>query len=164
MSPSSNVRNNWIQEPPPVLRWRFWPIVDIWYSGPIIIVLYAAMLWQIYFATGNQWLVVVIGLLLLLLMAKILLPTSFELNADGIHTWFIGRHRFIPWSQIRAHESDRRGFLLLQAEKRSVLDAVGGTFLPAGRHRDEIALFLHHYVDPILGPGIDETDEDEDDN
>jgi hypothetical protein len=78
---------------------------------------------------------------------RFFLPTTFELNSEGVSQWRFGRRRRIPWREIRRYDVYSSGVLLLPVADACPLDACGGLFLPWGKHRPEVLAHVHYYLD-----------------
>lgn len=102
----------------------------------------------IYWQTDRLHLAVMAVLILAGTAWRFFIPVTFELNAEGVHQWVWGRHRRIPWSEIRRHEIFSSGVLLLPYEQGAPVDVMHGLFLPWGMRRDEILAQLRYYLDP----------------
>ncbi len=79
---------------------------------------------------------------------RFFVPVTFELNSEGVHQWFLGRHRRIPWTEVRRHRVFRSGTLLLPYERDAPIDVLHGLFLPWGRRREESLAQLRYYLEP----------------
>ena len=78
---------------------------------------------------------------------RFFLPTSFELNAEGVSQWLFGRRRRIPWRDIRRYQVCSSGVLLLPRADACPLDAYRGLYLPWAKHRPEVLAHVHYYLD-----------------
>jgi hypothetical protein len=102
----------------------------------------------VYWQTDRFHLAIGAGLALAVSAWRFFVPVTFELNAEGVHQWVWGRHRRIPWSDIRHHQMFSSGVLLLPYEHGAPMDVMHGLFLPWGMRRDEILAQLRYYLDP----------------
>lgn len=102
----------------------------------------------VYWQTDRVYLAIGAALVLAVSAWRFFVPVTFELNAEGVHQWILGRHRRIPWSEIRDHQIFSSGVLLLPYEQASPIDVMHGLFLPWGLRRDEILAQLRYYLDP----------------
>ena len=105
----------------------------------------------VHWITGRTHLAILATAALAVSSWRCLLPTSFELNPDGVHRRVLGRHRQIPWEQIRRWEMCPRGVLLLPWADRWAMDAFGALYLPWGTRRQEVLAQLHFYLGPPPG-------------
>lgn len=139
---------SWTDEPPPLVRWRSWPLRDNPLVGVLILagVLVAGM----YVFRASTQLHLAVGAAAVLAVAgwRFFVPVTFELNSEGVHQWVFGRHRRIPWTEIRKHRIFPSGTLLLPYEREAPIDVLHGLFLPWGRRREEILAQLRYYLDP----------------
>jgi hypothetical protein len=140
--------SSWTDEPPPLVRWRSWPLRE----NPLIGMLALAGLvgagMYVYWATGRMHLAIGAALALAVAGWRFFVPVTFELNSEGVHQWFLGRHRRIPWTEVRRHRVFRSGTLLLPYERDAPIDVLHGLFLPWGRRREEILAQLRYYLEP----------------
>ena len=141
----------WNDEPPPLVRWRRWPLRDNFLIGALAIIGLTAAGIFVYWQTGRVHLAVGAGLVLAVACWRFFIPVTFELNAEGVHQWVWGRHRRIPWSEIRHHQIFPAGVLLLPYEQGSPIEVMQGVFLPWGLRRDEILAQVRYYLDPNAG-------------
>jgi hypothetical protein len=142
----------WADEPPPLVRWRSWPLRDNFLVGALGVMGLVAAAAVVYWETGRLHLAIGAGAVLAVSAWRFFLPVTFELNADGVHQWVWGRHRRISWSEIRRHQILSSGVLLLPHEQSSPIDVLHGLFLPWGLRREEILAQLRYYLDqPVSG-------------
>lgn len=105
----------------------------------------------VYWQTGRLHLAIGAALAIAVTTWRFFVPVTFELNAEGVHQWVFGRHRRIPWSEIRQHQIFSSGVLLLPYEHGSPIEVMQGLFLPWGMRRDEILAQIRYYLDPTAG-------------
>jgi hypothetical protein len=105
----------------------------------------------VHWQTGRLHLAVGAAAVLAIAAWRFFVPVTFELNAEGVHQWIFGRHRRIPWSEIRRHRIFSSGILLLPYEEGPPIDVMHGLFLPCGLRKDEILAQLRYYLDPSVG-------------
>ena len=147
-SATTPTSTTWTDEPPPLVRWRRWPLRDNFLVGAIGTIALVAAGALVYWQTGRLHLAIGAGLVLAISAWRFFLPVTFELNAEGVHQWVWGRHRRIPWSEIRGHQILSSGVLLLPYDHGAPMDVMHGLFLPWGSRRDEIMAQLRYYLDP----------------
>lgn len=150
-SVSTHSSSAWADEPPPLVRWRRWPVRDNFLIGALAIVGLAAAGIFVHWQTDRLHLAIGAVLVLAVASWRFFLPVTFELNAEGVHQWVLGRHRRIPWSEIRQHQILSSGVLLLPHEHGSPIEVMQGLFLPWGLRRDEILAQIRYYLDPTAG-------------
>jgi hypothetical protein len=152
MSSASTPGNStWTDEPPPLVRWRSWPLRDNYLIGTMGIVGLVGVGILVHWQTDRLHLAIGAALVLAVAAWRFFVPVTFELNAEGVHQWVWGRHRRIPWSEIRRHRIFSSGVLLLPHEQGPPVDVMHGLFLPWGLRRDEILAQLRYYLDPPAG-------------
>lgn len=149
-SVSSPDNSPWTDEPPPLVRWRRWPLRDNILIGAMAMVGLVLVAYFIYSQTNRLPLAIGASLVLAVSAWRFFVPVTFELNAEGVHQWVWGRHRRIPWGEIRHHQVFSSGVLLLPHEEVAPIDVMHGLFLPWGVRRDEILAQLRYYLEPPL--------------
>jgi hypothetical protein len=149
-SVSSRGNSAWTDEPPPLVRWRRWPLRDNLLIGAMGIAGLVGAGVLVYWQTDRLHLAIGATLVVAIAAWRFFVPVTFELNAEGVHQWILGRHRRISWSEIRCHQFFSTGVLLLPYEQGSPIDVMHGLFLPWGLRRDEILAQLRYYLDPPL--------------
>ncbi|MHB8899598.1 MAG: hypothetical protein ACYC6Y_12700 [Thermoguttaceae bacterium] len=142
--------STWTDEPPPLVRWRRWPLRDNLAVGVMGVVGLLSAGYVVYRQTGRFHLAAAAVGVLAVSAWRFFLPVTFELNAEGVHQWVWGRHRRIPWGEIHGHRIFPAGVLLLPYEEGAPMDVIHGLFLPWGRRRDEILAQLRYYLDPSV--------------
>lgn len=147
---SPSAASTWIDEPPPLVRWRRWPLRDNLLIGAMATMGLFAAGYYVYWQTDRLHLAVGASLVLAVSAWRFFLPVTFELNAEGVHQWVWGRHRRVPWGEIRQHQIFSSGVLLLPYEQGAPVDVLHGLFLPWGMRRDEILAQLRYYLDPSI--------------
>lgn len=150
-SNSAHVSSAWADEPPPLVRWRRWPLRDNFLLGALALVGLVAAGMLVYWQTDRLYLAIGAALVIAVATWRFFVPVTFELNAEGVHQWVFGRHRRIPWSEIRQHQIFSSGVLLLPYEHGSPIEVMQGLFLPWGMRRDEILAQIRYYLDPMAG-------------
>lgn len=140
----------WTDEPPPLVRWRSWPLRDNFLVGALGAAGLAAAAVFVYWQTGRVYLAIGAALVLAVSAWRFFLPVTFELNAEGVHQWVLGRHRRIGWNEIHRHQMFSSGVLLLPNEEGAPIDVLHGLFLPWRLRRDEILAQLRYYLDPPI--------------
>ena len=133
--------------PPPAVQWRSWPLGE---SLPGAVLVAAALLGggaAVRWVTGQTHLALVAAALLAVALWRFFLPVWYELNAEGVSQWVLGRPRRIPWRNVRRYEVCSSGVLLLPRADACPLDVCRGLYLPWGKHRQEVLAHVHYYVD-----------------
>ncbi len=136
-------------DPPPSVRWRIWPLLDRPGRGVAVLsaMAFAGLVAQ--WATGRPQLGLLVSVVLVTSVWRFFLPTSFELDRNGIDQRRFGHRRRIPWKAIRRLERCAAGVLILHHADDCPMDRLRGLFLPWGEKRREV---LAH-IDFNLGTG-----------
>jgi len=140
-----------LEESPPSVQWRSWPVRERMAAASMVVGGLVAAGLLVRWITGQTHLALVAVAVLAIALARFFLPTLFELNPDGVSQWRLGRRRRIPWREIRSYEICAAGVLLLPHADPCPLDAYRGLYLPWGQHRDEVLAHLHYYLDRRSG-------------
>ena len=135
------------QAAPPSLRWRSWPLAESWSAAILVAVGLLGAGAAVRWATAATHLALLAMAALAVALWRFFLPTSFELNAEGVSQWLFGRRRRIPWRDIRRYQVCSSGVLLLPQADACPLDAYRGLYLPWGKHRPEVLAHVHYYLD-----------------
>jgi hypothetical protein len=151
-----NVRNRSssstrLEDSPPAVRWRSWPMVDSPLWTLIVLVGLVAVWLGVQQQTDSPQLASLSAGAIVLAMWKFFLPVTYELNGQGVHRWILGRHRRVLWATILAHQTCSSGVLLLPCADASPIDALRGLFVPWGAHRDEVARLIAYHLGPQNG-------------
>jgi len=136
-------------EPPPLVRWRSWPIADKPLQAIFLMAGLIAVGMVAYRTTNRMHLAVLAAAVLAAALWRFFLPVMYEVNADGVNRWLFGRHRRIPWGEVRHYEVSSTGVLLLPCQRRSAIDVVRGEFVPWGSHRDEVLAQIRYHLEPL---------------
>ncbi len=160
-SPSdSNNKKILLEEPPPVLHWQSWPLVDqklksfFFLLGSILL---ALLVWK---TSASLLLGSIVLALLLLTLWRLYLPIVFEWNDDGITETTFGISRFIAWNDIKNHRISEHGVLFLPNRVSFPLDMMRGLYVPWPENKERALLLLDYYRQTEPLPD-DEEDEDE---
>jgi hypothetical protein len=137
----------WSNDPPPPLRWQSWPAKERIFAGLAAGLGLASVALCVYGVTARAHLALVATAALALSLWRCFVPTSYELNPDGVNQWFLGQHRRIAWSAIQRYELGPKGVLLLPYADYCPMDALRGLYLAWGERRDDILAQLHYYLD-----------------
>lgn len=144
---SQTQKQRWTNEPPPPVRWRSWPLVERPLVSLALGAALAALGVGVWHAAGQVRLALAALAAVLVSLWRFFLPTTFELDADGVHEWRFGRHRHTPWSWIRRYQVCSAGVLLLPHDTPCPLDALRGLYLPWAEHREAVVAHVHYYLD-----------------
>jgi hypothetical protein len=139
------------REAPPPVQWRSWPLCE---SIPTSVAVVGGLLAAgagVGWITGQMHLALLAMAVLVLASWRFFLPKLFELNAEGVNQWLLGRHRRIPWREIRRYEVRSSGVLLLPHADARPVDVLGGLYLPWGRRRDEVLAQVRYHLDRPSG-------------
>jgi len=138
-------------EPPPSIQWRSWPLAESFLAATMVLIGLLAAGAGIRWITAQTHLALLAVAVLVIALWRFFPPTSFELNPEGVNQWFFGRHRRIPWREIRGYEVCSTGVLLLPHADSCPADAYRGLYLPWGKHRREVLALVEHYLDRPSG-------------
>jgi hypothetical protein len=133
--------------PPPPLQWRSWPLRE---NVPGAILVFGGLVGAgagVRWVTGQTHLALLAVAVLALALWRFFMPTLYELNIGGVNQWLFGRHRRIPWREIRHYEVQSSGVLLLPRAEPCPMDAFRGLYLPWGKRRDEVLAQVRYYLD-----------------
>lgn len=98
--------------------------------------------------TGQTHLGVLAVAALGLAMRRFFVPALFELNTGGVSQRVLGRHRRVPWAEIRCYEVHSTGVLLLAQADPAPIDVFRGLYLPWGKHRERVLAQVGFYLGP----------------
>ena len=133
-------------EPPPLVRWWSWPLHERLLTGMVVVAGILTSGVGVWWLTGKTHLGLLAAGALAVALWRFLVPVLFELSADGVNQWVFGRHRRIPWNEIRRFEIGSTGVLLLPHEDRCPMDSFRGLYLPWGRRRREVLAQIRYYL------------------
>lgn len=134
------------QEPPPLVRWRVWPLRDSILQASIVLGGLAAAAVATFQVTQQLHLAVFAVATLAVALRGCFLPTLFELGTNGVNLWVLGRHRRIPWKAIRRQVVSSSGVLLLPHAECCPLDALHGLYLPWGNRREDVLAKVRYHL------------------
>lgn len=146
-SPSTQANLSEHERPPPPVQWRSWPVRE---SFPTALAILGGMTLAgvlVGWLTGRTHLALLAVAVLGAAMWRFFVPTLFELNANGVSRWVLGRYRRIPWREIRRYQVCSTGVLLLPTADSRPTDAFRGLYLPWGKRRGEVLAQIHYYLD-----------------
>ncbi len=103
----------------------------------------------VYGVTGRIHLALFASIVLTASMWRYFVPVTYELNTDGIHQWTPGRHRRIPWNEIRRYDADPAGVMLLPYPEACPIDAFRGLYLSWGDRGEEVMDQVRYYLEPV---------------
>lgn len=110
--------------------------------------------WGVADWTGDTWLTMLAGIVLVFAVAPFFVRTVFRLTPEGVEIRRPWRTWRRPWRDFRAVRSDRELLVLSPFVRRSWLDAIRGETLFLSENRGEVL----EYVEAMVGT---ETDGDE---
>ena len=79
-------------------------------------------------------------------LSRYFVPTRYRMDARGIETSHLGRHRRLPWSEVQAAYYDEDGVFLSPHPEPSRLDAFRGTYVRFGRHKKAVARLVRSHL------------------
>ncbi len=130
---------------PPTIRWRSWPLADHPLLGLAVAGAWIALGWLIWWLTAAPHLAAIATAALAAAGWRFYVPEAFELNAEGINRWVLGRHRCIPWQAVSRFEIYPSGVLVLPYRDRAPMDVFWAMFVPWRRNRELVlAHFRYH--------------------
>jgi len=138
-------------EPPPAIRWRSWPLRESLVTAAVLLVGLLAAGATIHWITAETHLALLAVGALSAALWRFFLPTWFELNPEGVNRWLLGRHRRIPWREIRRYKVCSTGVLFLPHPEARPADAFRGLYLPWGKHRHEVLAHVYYHLDQSSG-------------
>lgn len=81
--------------------------------------------------------------LLLFSLRRFFIPTTYQVDEEGLRLLSLGAEQKYCWSRFRSFEKDRNGIFLSPFRERRGLDEVRGIFLPLKpADRDRLSLWL----------------------
>lgn len=131
---------------PPSVRWRVWPLLDQPTRGVWVLAAAAFAGLLANWATGRPQLGVLVSLVLIAAVWRFFLPTSFELDRNGLNHRRLGHRRRISWKAIRGHEHCKAGVLLLPHTDACPMDHLRGIYLPWGENRAEVLAHIEFHL------------------
>ncbi len=117
---------------------RNWPLVhDGWRSLGVVLgtVLTAA---AAYWLSGSWAMTVLTAVVLVSSMWRFWLPVRYQLTAEGIGQFSLGRRRLIPWPAVVRYRVLRRGVLLCFDRSASPLAQLATVYLAWGDQREQV--------------------------
>ncbi|MBN2294457.1 MAG: hypothetical protein JXM70_18655 [Pirellulales bacterium] len=134
----ANAKGTIVLDPPPSARWRVWPLIDqpVWGVGLLVATTFVGLV--TYWITGRPQLALLAIVVIAAAMWRFFLPTSFQLDRNGLEQIRFGYRRRVPWKSIRRHERCQTGVLLLPHSDDCPLDRLRGLFLPWNDNREEV--------------------------
>ena len=128
------------------VRWRSHPIVGEYPRSLLCPAIVLAICVGVYYSFESLgWALLSAGFFAVSL-ARYFLPTSYELNADGVRVSFFFTVKSIRWSSVRRVDGHRQGLHLSPFERPSLLDSFRGTFLRFRDNADEVVSFVESKV------------------
>ncbi len=149
-SSSSNQYSTWAHDPPPLVRWRSWPLRENPLAAAFVLAALIAAGFGVHWVTGGVLLAVFASIALTASMWRYFVPVTYELNTDGIHQWTLGRHRRAPWNEVRHYETCPGGVMLLPHAEACPIDAFRGLYLPWGDRGEEVMNQVRYYLEPAV--------------
>ena len=147
-SGSSRRVRNLRRDPPVPVQWRSWPLREGALRASLVLAGLVAAWAVVRWVTGQMHLALLAMAALGLSLWRFFLPVTFELNAQGVDQWLLGRHRHIPWQAIGGYEVCQAGVLLLPEADCCPIDVFRGLYLPWGSRREEVLAHVRYHLDP----------------
>jgi len=151
MSTLSQYESSSAEGPPPSVQWRSWPLGESFLGTATVLLGLVGAGVGVGWITGQTHLALLAASFLAVALWRFFAPTWFELSPEGVTQWRFGRHRRIPWSQVRSYELCSHGVLLLPVEDHAPIDAYRGLYLPWGKNSDEVLAHVYYYIDRMSG-------------
>ncbi|NUQ64867.1 MAG: hypothetical protein HUU20_20580 [Pirellulales bacterium] len=136
-----------LQEAPPPVRWRSWPLGEHPARGLLLLIALGAVFLAVEHQTGARSMAMLAVGALAIACWRFFPPAAFELNVDGVHLRALGRGRQIPWPEVQSYRVFSDGVLLLPFRDSSPIDALRGLYLPWRDRREEVLANLRFYLD-----------------
>ena len=140
------------------MGWMVHPMVEHPFQGALLIGIITFFTWAIWAGFGRFYGILTL-VVLALSMGPFFLPTSYELDGEGIEitSLFVIRH-YRPWRDFRNFYVHDVGVHLSTFAKPSRLDAFRGSFIRfAPGNRKQVIAFLNEHIKRTRGP--QETDD-----
>lgn len=140
---STNVEFRLAPEP---LRYRIWPLVNDLPAVAPLLAGAAALCWLVAAQTSGRY-AIAVSLVQLVVLWRLLVPTTYEMNAAGVavRRW---RRVVVPWNRIAKAEIGRRGVLLLPVRSDASVVRLRGIYVPWGPHESAVRGMLNYYLAP----------------
>lgn len=140
---STNIEFRLAPEP---LRYRLWPLVDDLAAVAPLLLGAAALCWLVAAQTRGLY-AAVVGVIQVVVLWRLLVPTTYEMNAAGIavRRW---RRVMVPWNRVAKAEIGRRGVLLLPVRSESSVVRLRGIYVPWGTNEEAVRGMLNYYLAP----------------
>ena len=140
-----------IEQRPPAVRWRVWPLWDNPFRGAAVLAALAMAGFVAEWATGRPYLGLVVAAVLMASIWKFFVPVSFDLDQNGVSRQFFGRRYRIPWRSIHRLEIHPTGVLFMPHEDACPMDVFQGLFLPWDDCREEVLAQVEFYLGADVG-------------
>jgi hypothetical protein len=98
-------------------------------------------------ATVDRWLAFLGGILLLSSVGEWLLPTRFELDAEGVRVRGLLRSANRPWDRLGEWRAVPGGFWLPGRSRSRLLRRMRGVLLRCPEREDEVVAMLNEHLD-----------------
>ena len=127
--------------------WRSFPLADDFPRSLLFVVVVIGVSVLAGVTFEGLWAAAVAFALLLVAMAKYVLPTHYRLDAKNVTVRFLGHSQRTAWSRIKRFDVDSRGVFLSPFERPSRLDSFRGVLLRFAGNADEVVACVKDQID-----------------
>ncbi|MDR3111317.1 MAG: hypothetical protein LBU65_16735 [Planctomycetaceae bacterium] len=132
------------------LHYYSWMLIDEKLVSAFLITVIISLCIIVWYVTASAAASATVFAILLLTVWRMLVPTHFEINADGIARWNFGRRRLIHWQEIKSYEIQRKGIMLMPGNEHYPLEPFHSIFIPIPEELEaEFRSRLRFFVDKI---------------
>ncbi len=124
------------------VRWRSHPLIDEFPRSLLCIAAIGGACAATYVAFDGLSTVLTAAAVLSASLAPYLLPTTYELDDQGVTVRFLGTRRYIPWSRIRRVVIGRRGMLVSEVPQPSRRASFKSIVLRFNANPEEVIAFV----------------------
>jgi hypothetical protein len=122
----------------PTISWRFSPLKGRRAAAAFLAVLLPAVVVLVFLQSRNPVTTALAAAFLLVAVAPALLPTAFELDAEGVTVKHLGRVVRRPWTAFRRVMVDGDVVVLSPFARASFLDTFRGLYLRFNREDEAV--------------------------
>lgn len=129
------------------MDWVSIPVQHAPWKGLVLVLVVAITAAAVFFSTQNSGWTLLSVILLLAGVHDFLLPTTYQLNEEGVSSQILWYRRHKPWSFFRSFWIDPNGMLLSPFPKRNRLESHRGFYLRfAGTDRQAVICFVESKI------------------